>query len=269
MNWSIKNILSIGATLMILYCVGVFSIYIFINGILFKTERVSQYKVQNLAHSEYIQIGLPDQQNIPALFAQPDGPEKGAVLLLHGSQGNIDRHLNLVMQFKERGLSVLLPDFRGFGKAKGSVSENSLQEDALASMDWIRKRYREDSIIIYAKDFSAASASYIASLYPCRLLILEDPVYSLRSWMRDRFTALILPYELKYDFTLSDVLPNSLVPVFIIRPQGSVNCNPKDAIKLQQLLKDPNTLIQLEKSKQESIYDLEHYNQLLDQLLRF
>lgn len=269
MNWTFKNILSIAATLLILYCVGVLSIYIFINGILFKTERVSNYKFQDVKNLEEVTISLPDQQSIPALFYKSNEGESGIVLVLHGAGGNLDRHLVLIDQFQQRNLSVLMPEFRGFGKAKGSVNENTLQEDALASMDWIRKRYREDSIIIYAKDFSASSACYVASMFPCRLLILEDPVFSLRSWMRDRFNALILPYELKYDFTIADVLPNSLVPVYILRPQGSANCNAKDAIKMQHLLKDPNGLIQFEKTKGQPIYELEQYQQLMDQLLSF
>lgn len=269
MNWTFKNIISIAATLLILYCVGVLSIYIFINGILFKTEGVNNYKFTSTNGYEEISISLPEQQQIPALFSRPSQTEAGIVLILHGAEGNLDKHLNLVEQFHQRGLSVLMPEFRGFGKAKGSVNENTMQEDAMASMDWIRKRYREDSIVLYAKDFSASAACYIASMFPCRLLILEDPVFSLRSWMRDRFNALILPYELKYDFTIADVLPNVLVPVYILRPQGSSHCNTKDAIKMQHLLKDPNGLIQLEKSKGQATYELEQYQQLMDQILRF
>lgn len=106
-------------------------------------------------------------------------------------------------------------------------------------------------------------------MIPCRLVILENPVYSLRRWMRDRFPALMLPYELKYDFDISESLPNSICPVYIIQSRKSQHCNSVDAKKMQMLLKDPNAMIWLDNDKNIPLADLEQYQQIMDQLFGF
>ncbi|MFZ1255116.1 MAG: alpha/beta fold hydrolase [Saprospiraceae bacterium] len=269
MNWTIRNIILSFGAILILYIVGVLSLYIFIDSILFRTERTNNYNFTNSKRKEEVQISIPEQSVIYAALCKPTGKEKAMVLYLHGAQGNINKHLSFCENFTSRGASVLIPDFRGFGKSSGSVTESSLNEDAISAMEWIRKRYREDSIIIYAKDFSANAACYLASMLPCRFVVLENPVYSLRRWMRDRFPALALPYELKYDFNTYDYLPNSISPVYILQSKSNANCSQSDAKKLQDLLKDPNTLIWLENNKNESIYELEQFQGALDQLFNF
>ena len=191
------------------------------------------------------------------------------VLFLHGAKGNLNAYYSFSSNFTGRSLSTLMPDYRAFGKSKGEVTESSLNEDALASMEWIRKRYREDSIIIYAQDFLAPVACYISSMIPCRFVVLENPVYSLRGWMRDKFPALILPYELKYDFDISESLPNSICPVYVLQYKNSPFCNASDARKLQMLLKDPNAMIWLDNDKNLSIGELEQYQEAMDQLFSF
>lgn len=269
MKWTLSNIIIGFVAIVVLYIVGVLSLYIFINSVIFTTERTNSYDIHFSRSVQEVNIDLPEQKSLYAVYCKPGVKEKAIVLYLHGAVGNIEKHVSNAELFTSRGLSVLIPDFRGFGKSKGTVSESSLNEDALSTLDWIRKRYREDSIIIYAKDFSAAAACYIAGMFPCRYVILENPVYSLRSWMRDRFPVLALPYELKYDFNTFEYLPNCISPVLIIQSEFGSNCNAIDIKKLQSLLKDPNALVWLKNIKNQSIYELDSYQSALDQLFSF
>lgn len=243
--------------------------YIFINSIIFTPDRTNRYEYLASAGMQELQVPLPDQQHLEALLFKPNLPEKTIVLYLHSVRGNLDMHYTSASRFTSRSASVLMPDYRGYGKTPGHVSETSLNEDALACMDWIRKRYREDSIIIYAQDFLAPVACFISSMIPCRFVILENPVFSLRHWMRDKFPALILPYELKYDFNLYESMPASIAPVFIIQSKNSRYCNDRDAKQLQMLLKDPNAIVWLDNDKNILLHELEQYEQILDQLFSF
>ncbi len=269
MRWNLRNVLLFGSAIIIIYIIGVLSIYIFINSILFTTGKTNNYEFVTTSRTKEVLIPLPEQQEIHAMQCIPAQKEKAIVLFLHGAKGNLDAHYSFTTNFTGRNLSVLMPDYRAYGKSKGKVTESSLNEDALACMEWIRKRYREDSIIIYAQDFLAPVACYISSMIPCRLVILENPVYSLRRWMRDRFPALMLPYELKYDFDISESLPNSICPVYIIQSRKSQHCNSVDAKKMQMLLKDPNAMIWLDNDKNIPLADLEQYQQIMDQLFGF
>lgn len=269
MGWNFRNILYFGSAIIIIYILGVLSIYIFINSIIFTTSKTNNYDFTPSKRIQEVLIPLPEQQEIHALHCNPPQNEKGIVLFLHGAKGNLDAYYSFTSNFTSRNLSVLMPDYRAFGKSKGKVTESSLNEDALACMDWIRKRYREDSVIIYAQDFLAPVACYIASMLPCRFVVLENPVFSLRRWMRDRFPALMLPYELKYDFDISESLPNSICPVYIIQYKKSQYCNATDSKKIQMLLKDPNAMIWLDNDKNIALSDLEQYQQILDQLFSY
>jgi hypothetical protein len=269
MKWDLRTVLYLGSGIVIIYIVGVLSMYIFINSIIFTPDRTTRYEHLPSSGMQTLQVPLPEQQYLEALLFKPPTPEKSIVLYLHSVKGNLDDHYTSAIRFTSRFASVLMPDYRGYGKTPGHVSETSLNEDALACMDWIRKRYREDSVIIYAQDFMAPVACFISTLVPCRFVILENPVFSLRNWMRNKFPALIQPYELKYDFNLYESMPSSIAPVFIIQSQNSRYCSDEDAKRLQMLLKDPNAIVWLDNDKNIDIGELEQYAQILDQLFSF
>jgi fermentation-respiration switch protein FrsA (DUF1100 family) len=248
---------------------GVLSIYIFINSILFTPKKTNQYDFIFSNYMKEVLIPLPEKHEIYTLFSTPVQKEKAIVLFLHGVKGNLNSYYSFSSNFTGRNLAVLMPEYRGYGKSAGEVTENSLLEDALASFEWIRKRYREDSIIIYAQDFLAPVACTISSMVPCRFVVLENPVYSLRRWMREKFPSLILPYELKYDFNSYESLPNSISPVYVLQTKNSPYCSPPDARKLQMLLKDPNMMIVMDSTKNQNLNDLEQFQGILDQLFNF
>ncbi|MCC6753899.1 MAG: alpha/beta hydrolase [Saprospiraceae bacterium] len=267
MRWTFRNIVLAAGGLLLLYLVGMMSLYIFINPIVFRAERTGHYKTPVSQRIREERIPLPGDQQLYAYFFAARAPHKGVVLFLHGVRGNLDRYAAQCLQFTQRGYSVLMPDGRGFGRSEGRIGESSLMEDVLACSDWLSKRFREDSLVVYAMDFMVPAACYANSIWPCRLLVLDNPVYSLRSWIRCRYPAFVLPYELKYDFNTYEYLPNCLSPVFILRPQHRAACTPEEATRLQQMLPDPGAFLQLEEAPGESPYEQEPYRRMLDQLL--
>ncbi len=269
MNWNLRNILLAGLGVILFYIIGVLSLYIFINSILFKCDKVNRYDFGYTYNIEEFPITLAESQEIHSILFKTNNSEKAIILYLHGVNGNLNAYYHFSINFRSRNLAVLMPEFRGFGKSKGNLTESSLNEDALACMEWLRKRYREDSIIIYAQDFLAPVALELASMIPCRFVVLENPVFSLKRWMRDRFPALMMPYELKYDFDTYQTISKSISPVYIIQSSRSAYCNPADAKKLQFSLRDPNSMIFIEHSRTEKLFETEKYQQVLDQLLSF
>ncbi len=266
MQWTLRNVLSLLAGLCILYIFGVLSLYILINSILFKLEKTSDYGLKPSTYLQEMSIPLPADQQMHAFLYKPRNAPRGVVLFLHGVKGNLAAYEDRAVQFVSRGYEVLLADYRGFGKSKGAVTESSLMEDAHACMDWLSKRYREDSIYIYAMDFLCPAACYVNSLLPCRTVVLENPVYSLRNWVRDRYPIFILPYELKYDFNTYEYLPLCLSPVYVVYSSKSFQSNETDMVNLRHLLKDQNAFLFLEQEHEEKLYEFEQYQNFLDQI---
>lgn len=268
MSWNWRKLVYIVGATFILYSIGILSVYIFINSIIFKYDKTSNYRLPKSDYIGLVKIPLPSEQFLNAALYKPRAQPKGIVLLLHEVKGNLNRYNEQSIVFLSKGYSVLVPDYRGFGMTKGNSSESNLNEDALACMDWISKQYREDSIYIFAMGFMAPVATYINSLVPVRSLILENPVYTLKNWIKQKYPYFLLPYELKYDFNTVDFLPACMSPVYIIQSKLKANCSNDELIKLRQLLQDPSAVLQMDETKEERIYELKKYQNFLDLILK-
>ncbi|MBK9269957.1 MAG: alpha/beta fold hydrolase [Saprospiraceae bacterium] len=213
---SISKFLYIFLAIVILYMVGIFFIYIFIDFIVFSpTKHGPNYKYTFTHPYKEIKLDHPNGQKINILQFESKIPTKSYLIFLHGSNKSADYWAAQVPFFTNRGFRVIMPDYRGYGKSQGHPTEIGLYEDGQIVMGWLKGQTTEDSILIYGVDFGATVAAYISTISPCRQVILDNPVYSLRSWMRTRFPLLILPYELKYDFNTFEFIPNIISPMTI------------------------------------------------------
>ena len=65
------------------------------------------------------------------------------LIFFHGNGGNITGRAPIAAELARRGISVLLFDWRGYGKSEGSASESGLFFDALAAYDFARTLQQE------------------------------------------------------------------------------------------------------------------------------
>src|SRR3954463_5058733 len=63
----------------------------------------------------------------------PARAARGTVLLMHGNAGNISHRLGYLTMFNRLGYSVLLFDYRGYGKSGGNPGEEGTYRDAEAA----------------------------------------------------------------------------------------------------------------------------------------
>ena len=68
----------------------------------------------------------------------PAEDARAALLFLHGNAGNISHRLTSLEQFNRLGLSVLILDYRGYGKSEGKPSEAGTALDADAGWRWLK-----------------------------------------------------------------------------------------------------------------------------------
>ena len=66
---------------------------------------------------EEITLKTKDSVNLSAWYV-PARDERGVVLFCHGNAGNISHRLDSIRIFHDLGLSVLIFDYRGYGKVK-------------------------------------------------------------------------------------------------------------------------------------------------------
>jgi fermentation-respiration switch protein FrsA (DUF1100 family) len=133
--------------------------------------------------------GVPAQD---VYFAAPDGSKlhgmfferiksQYVILFSHGNSGNITGRLNLARLIVRSGASLMLYDYRGYGRSEGTPTLKGIIEDGIAAYDYlIRERgYKPSQIILYGESLGAGTASEIAAARPCAGIILQSGFTSL------------------------------------------------------------------------------------------
>ncbi len=115
---------------------------------------------------------------IHGIYFKKEEP-KGVVLFLHGRSKNLSFWGKRSEFFLERGYSVFVIDYRGFGKSSPGFSESWLLEDSLIAYDYLAKSYNQETIIVYGNSLGTAMATWVAAHRSPGKLILEAPYYSL------------------------------------------------------------------------------------------
>lgn len=110
--------------------------------------------------------------------------EGKTILFFHGNAFNIGANLKQAAVFHHLGLSVLMVDYRGYGKSKGQFpTESQVYEDAQISLDYLteQKNLSHREIIVYGHSLGGAIAIELATKNPdLAALIVQGSFTSLR-----------------------------------------------------------------------------------------
>jgi uncharacterized protein len=99
------------------------------------------------------------------------------LIWFHGNAGNITERAPTAAELARRGISVLLFDWRGYGRSEGSPSESGLFLDALAAYDF--GHAQTPDIVLYGESLGGPYAAYVATKRKARSVIIENSFPSL------------------------------------------------------------------------------------------
>ena len=89
---------------------------------------------------------------------------KGLIFYLHGNAGSINSWGEIAKTYTDLDHDVFILDYRGYGKSEGSItSQDQLFRDLQIVYDEVKKRYREDKVIVLGYSIGTAPAAKIAS----------------------------------------------------------------------------------------------------------
>ena len=109
--------------------------------------------------------------------------EGKCVIFLHGNGETAISEKYLFAQLNRRGVSVVSPDYRGYGLTKGTFSESGCFEAAHAAYDWLvaEKGVRPEDVIPLGYSLGSGVAVELAASERVGGLILQAPYYSGRA----------------------------------------------------------------------------------------
>ncbi len=143
--------------------------------------------------SEDVWLETDDGATLHSWLIPADSP-KALVLFCHGNAGNISHRLDNVRRLNEIGLSVLIFDYRGYGRSGGEISEQGFYRDAEAAYRVARARAdnADLKLVIFGRSLGGIAAVHIASANQCAGVILESTFTNLAD-MAGVFFPLPLP----------------------------------------------------------------------------
>lgn len=172
-------------------------LYVFYSGFLFLVQRkimFPRYMIDVPAESE---VNVPGMEKIwlktgrgtieswylPAV-TKPGALPRPAVIFAHGNGELIDFWPVELKGFTRFGIGVLLVEYPGYGRSKGTPSQSSITETFVTAYDMLTARADVDAskIILVGRSLGGGAVCALAAKRPAAALILMSTFTSARSF---------------------------------------------------------------------------------------
>jgi len=152
---------------------------------------------------------------------------KATLVFFHGNAGNISYRLEKAKGWIDRGVSVFLIDYRGFGKSEGKIrKEADLYSDAEAALRWLRenKNILPPDILLHGESIGSGPAIELGCRETFRGIILEAPLTSLLELARKYYPW--VSARLLGDFKILNLekIPDLKAPLFVLHGEDDEIC---------------------------------------------
>ena len=161
---------------------------------------------------------------------------KGVILYFHGNARALDNWGYMASDLLPHGYDLILPDYRGYGKSVGILSEENLFKDARHIFDQTAAEYGAENIVIYGRSLGSGIASSVAANTAHKLLILETPYYSILRLAGEHMRFLPSNLLLKYKFRSDLFLPKVKSPIYIFHGTNDELIPYQHAVDLKELV---------------------------------
>lgn len=183
-------------------------------------------------------------------FPAPDAKE--VLLFLHGNAGNISGRLHKAKGWFERGVSVLLLDYRGYGQSDGVIERGEhVVVDAQAGLDWLvnQKKWAMNHVFLCGESLGSYPATMLASKHPVGGLLLEAPFTAFTDLARIHYPALppfMIEKLLKeFRFDNLSLISKIKAPLFIVHGTDDQTCPFAMGQKLFESAPEPKNFLKV------------------------
>lgn len=254
---------------LIIYIIISIALYYLQDYILFKPEKLPkdfQFYYENQETEEY-NLETRDGAIINGVLFKPKGESKGLVLYLKGNSKSIKGWGKFAVDFTRYDYSVLMIDYRGFGKSTGRRSQKAIKRDLQEVYNKIKERTTEDRIIVYGRSLGSGFATKLASTNHPKMLVLDAPYYSLTKVTGRYMPFMPLSILLKYPLPTYKWLKYVQCPIHIIHGTNDKLIPFKSSIKLSKVKPKLTKLHSVIGGGHKNLNNFESYHRMIRDIL--
>ena len=216
-----------------------------------------------------INIPITENSNLNIVqFFSTDTITKGIVLYFHGNKKNISWYAKYPPYFTKYGYEVWIIDYPGFGKSTGKLTEQTLYDWSNYTYNFARTRFSADNIIIYGKSMGTGIAAHLASIQPCKKLILETPYYDFPSIIKHHIPIYPVDWMIHYKIPTYAYIEKVKAPVTIFHGTGDEVIPYRNAERLKHFLKPGDEFITIKDGEHNDLFKFKETIEKLDSLLK-
>jgi fermentation-respiration switch protein FrsA (DUF1100 family) len=173
---------------------------------------------------EDVKLLSDDGTELHAWWVPALGRSRGAVVFCHGNAGNISHRIDSLRIFRNMGLDTLIFDYRGYGRSKGSPSEDGFYRDADAAWRHVTlaRAVKPERVLIFGRSLGGSVAAHLAAEHTPRALVLESAFSSIPDMGAEHYP-LIPRFLARYDFVTVEYVRGVKCPVLSVHsPQDEI-----------------------------------------------
>jgi fermentation-respiration switch protein FrsA (DUF1100 family) len=172
-----------------------------------------------VAGGQDVELRTSDGLRLGGWLIPPQAPDRGvAVLVANGNGGDRSLRAPLARALADRGLTVLLFDYRGYAANPGSPTEGGLGRDVRAAQRHLVEEVGvpADRIVYLGESLGAALVTELATELPPGALVLRSPFVDLASVGERQYPLFPVRRLLKDRFPVAEHVRRVAVPITVV-----------------------------------------------------
>lgn len=193
----------------------------------------------------------------------------GTMYYFHGNKDNLARWGKIASELLQFNYNVVVMDYRGYGKSKGTRTETNLFEDALFCYQAMEQRLNSKNVVVYGRSLGTGIAAWLASKIQPQGLVLETPYFDMHDLIGHYLPPLFYRNQLNFKLSSHLYLNKSSFPIHIFHGTNDEVVPFKSGKKLFDSIHNPNKqLTVIPGGKHNNLSNFDAYWQHLEQFLK-
>lgn len=194
---------------------------------------------------EQVWINIDDGARVEGWFIRGEGRSAespgGAVVFFHGNAELIDSNSARMQSYVRAGVSVLLVEYRGYGRSDGRPSQRGIVEDSASFLDWLiaRPEVNASRIVYHGRSLGGGVAVQLAARREPAAMVLESTFTSIPDVVGVPLVGLIV----RHPFRSADVIGDLECPILLLHGADDTLIPKEHSEGLANLARDSRLVI--------------------------